>query len=122
MRSVCLKDADISRIKNIFKRYDEVLEEIKGLTSEDVEKDAILAKAVKLDLAQIGEHIKHLPSNVKSYFTPMEYDSMMKMRNLISHEYETVKFNIIYNTLRDVVTPAISRFRSSELIKKNMPN
>lgn len=60
---------------------------------ENVEKvDAIL-----LNLEQIGESAKKLTNEFKERYKSIEWNKVIGLRNLISHEYEGIDFMLIYN-------------------------
>jgi uncharacterized protein with HEPN domain len=52
--------------------------------------------AVILNLEQIGETAKKLTDDIKGKYTEINWLSIIGLRNMISHEYEGIKLEIIY--------------------------
>ena len=52
--------------------------------------------AVILNLEQIGESAKKISSNMKNKYANVNWPSIVGLRNMISHEYEGIKLEIIY--------------------------
>ena len=56
-------------------------------------------------IIQIGELIKHLTADFKNQHSEIEYRKIIAMRNLHTHDYENVDFEIMWETLtQDVPT------------------
>lgn len=60
--------------------------------------------AVMLNLEQIGETAKKLSAGMKRSYPDIEWVKIIALRNLISHEYEGINVNVIY----DIVTIQMS--------------
>lgn len=67
--------------------------------------------AVLLNLEQIGETAKKLSEAYKKLYPNIEWNKIIGLRNLISHEYEGVDTTIIYN----VATTSIPKLLKSLL-------
>ena len=63
--------------------------------------------AVILNLEQIGETAKKLSKIVKEDYKEVNWTNIIGLRNMISHEYEGISLEIIYNiatkSVRDLV-------------------
>jgi uncharacterized protein with HEPN domain len=75
----------ISKLENSF--YN--LEEKEFLKNSEIQ-DATLMR-----LQVIGENIKRIPS--KSKTKELNWKKFEKLRNLISHRYDTIDYKIVYN-------------------------
>lgn len=53
--------------------------------------------AVILNLEQIGETAKKLSVETKEKYASIHWPSIIGLRNMISHEYEGIRLNIIYD-------------------------
>lgn len=73
-------------------RYLEEVESVDFFKENDEKIDAVL-----LNLEQIGETAKKLSDDVKKLYKDIEWNKIIGLRNLISHEYEGVDVTIIYN-------------------------
>lgn len=69
-------------------------------TIEAFEKNDEKVEAVLLNLEQIGETAKKLSDDFKNKTTTLEWNKIIGLRNLISHEYEGVDLTLIYNIAR----------------------
>ena len=52
--------------------------------------------AVMLNLEQIGETAKKLTKETKEEYSDINWPSIIGLRNMISHEYEGIRLEIIY--------------------------
>jgi uncharacterized protein with HEPN domain len=68
--------------------------------------------AVTLNLEQIGETVKKLSKEFTNNFTEIDWKNIKGLRNMISHEYEGIKVEIIYyaatTLINDVLTILIN--------------
>ncbi len=83
----------IVNYSNRISRYLEVVNDFEDFESNEEKVDAVL-----LNLEQIGETAKKLSEELKSNIPNIEWNKIIGLRNLISHEYEGVNLTIIYNT------------------------
>lgn len=118
MKYESLSARDKLRVQYIFKWHDELINEINGQTYEQISKDPILVKAIKMDLAQIGEHVINLPKAIKDYLNPDHVSFFRRTRNLIIHEYEREDFIEIYNTMQRCIGPFIDTLKSIPAVQK----
>ncbi|MBI9008578.1 MAG: DUF86 domain-containing protein [Tenericutes bacterium] len=65
-------------------------------TLEDFISNSEKVDAVILNLEQIGETAKKVSSNTKNNYKKVNWPSIVGLRNMISHEYEGIKLEIIY--------------------------
>jgi len=63
--------------------------------------------AVILNLEQIGETAKKLSLEIRKEYPKINWPSIIGLRNMISHEYEGVKLEIIY----EIATKHIVAFK-----------
>jgi uncharacterized protein with HEPN domain len=68
--------------------------------------------AVILNLEQIGETTKKLSMEIKEKYSEINWPSIIGLRNMISHEYEGIRLEIIYEIATrniDVLKEYLSR-------------
>ena len=75
----------------IIKYMDEV-KTFSDFANNDEKIDAVI-----LNLEQIGETAKKLSDDTKQTFSSIQWPKIIGLRNVISHDYEGVKLNIIYD-------------------------
>ena len=85
----------LERIINYSNKIIRYLEEITSI--EEFESNEEKVDAVLLNLEQIGETAKKLSEEFKDSVSKIEWNKIIGLRNLISHEYEGVDLTIIYN-------------------------
>jgi uncharacterized protein with HEPN domain len=84
-------DRIIKYAKKIGKYMNEV-DTVKDFANKDEKVDAVI-----LNLEQIGETAKKLSDEIKQNYPSIHWPSIIGLRNMISHEYEGIKLNIIYD-------------------------
>lgn len=94
-------------------RYLKEVESVDLFKENDEKIDAVL-----LNLEQIGETAKKLSDEVKKLYKDIEWNKIIGLRNLISHEYEGVDVTLIYN----VAVTNIPMFLEMLLNRKNANN
>lgn len=85
----------LERIINYSNKIARYLEEV--TTMEEFESNEEKVDAVLLNLEQIGETAKKISEEFKNTRSTIEWNKIIGLRNLISHEYEGVDLTIIYN-------------------------
>jgi uncharacterized protein with HEPN domain len=73
-----------------------------GLEESEFLKDTNLQDATLMRLQVIGENIKKIPSKLKS--KNLKWKKFEKLRNLISHRYDTVDYKIVYGFIKNHLT------------------
>jgi len=68
--------------------------------------------AVTMNLEQIGETAKKISENEKAKLSEIEWNKIIGLRNIISHEYEGVSIEIIYNIIRESIPKLLITMKS----------
>jgi uncharacterized protein with HEPN domain len=97
----------IDRIIKYAKKIGRYMEEVDTFTN--FEKNDEKVDAVILNLEQIGETAKKLSEETKQIYNSIYWPSIIGLRNMISHEYEGIRLNIIY----DIATASIPELLSN---------
>ncbi len=83
----------------------EIIEKIESsifkLNKEDFLKDSELQDATLMRLQVIGENIKKIPLNLKRKNKEIKWKKFEKLRNIISHKYAAVNYNLIWSFIED---------------------
>lgn len=85
----------IDRIIKYAKKICRYIEEVH--TFKDFENNDEKVDAVILNLEQIGETANKLSDETKQNHPSIRWPSIIGLRNMISHEYEGIRLNIIYD-------------------------
>ncbi len=97
-----MKDLEyIERITKYSKKIMLYMKEIKSFEEFHMNEEKV--DAVIFNLEQIGESAKKLSNEIKEKCTNIHWPKIIGLRNMISHEYEGIKMNIIY----DIATHSI---------------
>ena len=84
-------------IERIIKYCEKIIKYVKTIDEfSDFEVNEEKIDAVMLNLEQIGETAKKLSENTKKQYPSIHWISIIGLRNMISHDYEGLKLNIIY--------------------------
>jgi len=97
-----MRDKDNEYVKLIIKHCQEAIEEISAMDSySDFEKNLIVAKAVCLDIAIVGEHINKLSDKNKNVISQSIVRKSKDMRNFLVHNYGHIDLKIVWSTARE---------------------
>ncbi|XFA98624.1 DUF86 domain-containing protein [Candidatus Izemoplasma sp. B36] len=88
---------DEAYIKRLIKYCSKISEYMKPVSSfNDFASNLEKIDAVILNLEQIGETAKKLTVEIKEKYLEVNWQSIIGLRNMISHEYEGIRLEIIY--------------------------
>jgi uncharacterized protein with HEPN domain len=89
---------DKEYIQRMIKYCEKIMLYMKKVKSfEDFSSNPEKVDAVILNLEQIGETAKKLSNETTSIYPNINWLSIIGLRNMISHEYEGIKLEIIYD-------------------------
>ena len=89
---------DKEYIQRMIKYCEKIMFYMKEVKSfEDFSSNPEKVDAVILNLEQIGETAKKLNNKTTSIYPKINWLSIIGLRNMISHEYEGIKLQIIYD-------------------------
>ena len=91
----------IHRIEHILNAVRQIQKFTNGLDCSDFEEDEKTFRAVERCFEIIGEAVKHVPENIKKEYAHIEWRKMQDMRNVISHNYEDIIEETLWNTIQD---------------------
>ena len=95
------KELLIYRIDSLLEHIDLVLNDVKGLKAEDIEKNSLLLRAVCFSVAQIGEMMNQLEKALSARYNELPWSSARKMRNIIVHDYGKTDIEQVYSTIKN---------------------
>ncbi len=103
---------DNEYIKRLVKYCNRIAEYMKTVKSYgDFISNSEKVDAVILNLEQIGETAKKLTLETKEVYPDVNWPSIIGLRNMISHEYEGIRLEIIYEiatthipTLKNIIS------------------
>ena len=92
---------DAYYINKIIKDVKFLIKNTKGITLEELEANEILCDSVLFRLIQISENSGKLTSEFKERNKNIPWQAIKGMRNKIVHEYGSVEFDIVYQTVTE---------------------
>jgi len=105
-----MKDNDyIIRLIKYSERILSYMKEVKSF--EEFSSNPEKVDAVILNLELIGETAKKLSDITKSIYPNINWLSIIGLRNMISHEYEGIKLEIIYDIVVNKITYLLEQIK-----------
>ncbi|MBE6552540.1 MAG: DUF86 domain-containing protein [Ruminococcaceae bacterium] len=92
---------DAYYINKIIKDVKFLIKNTEGITLEELEANEILCDSVLFRLIQISENSGKLTSEFKERNKNIPWQAIKGMRNKIVHEYGSVEFDIVYQTVTE---------------------
>ena len=95
-------------MKNVKLYLTDILESIKkieeytsGISETDFLKNTQIQDSVIRRLEIIGEAVKRIPVDFKDKYSSIEWRKIAGMRDILTHEYESVLMNRIWNVAKE---------------------
>lgn len=74
---------------------------LKGITIEEFLKNSEMQDSTLMRLQVIGENIKEIPTNVKKKEKEIKWKKFERLRNVISHKYNSIDYHLIWDFLNN---------------------
>lgn len=88
---------DDEYIQRLIKYCNKICDYMKSVNSlKDFVLNSEKVDAVILNLEQIGETAKKVSNETREKYSNINWSSIIGLRNMISHEYEGIRLEIIY--------------------------
>ncbi len=78
---------------------------------QDLLNDIQLQDAVIRRIEIIGEAARRVSQETRSRFTELPWIEMIRMRNLVIHEYNGIDLTIVWDTVQNDLPPLIERIQ-----------
>lgn len=92
-------------ISKIIEHIDVVLQNTAGLSLEQIKENEILLDSVMFRFIQIAEAAQSLSSSFKEKTSSLPWHELYGIRNRIVHAYDVLRADIVYETIRNDLTP-----------------
>ena len=89
------------RINAVLKHIDLVLNDTKGISIKDLNRDDLLVRATSFSIAQIGEMMIQLEKKLSSKYKDLPWTMARGMRNMLVHDYGHVDLDSLAKTIYD---------------------
>ena len=91
----------IMYLEDIFEGAKSIEKYVESLTVEKFETDQKTQDAVIMRIGIIGEAVKNLPTAVKKKHTQINWKRLVKMRNILVHEYFGINLKRVWKTVKE---------------------
>ena len=98
---------DLSRLHHIQDAAKEALLFMSGKTRKDLANDRMLQLAVIKDLEIIGEAAGRISAECRARHPEIPWVVMVGMRNRLTHAYFSIDLDIVWETVRNNLTPLV---------------
>lgn len=88
-------------LRDIKEAIEKIKKYTKDINFEQFSTDDEKIDAVVRNLEIIGEAVKHIPKNIKQKHKSINWEDIVGMRNIITHEYFGVDLEIIWKTITE---------------------
>lgn len=96
---------DRIRLEHITKAADNVLRYTNGKTFDDMMSDDMMCYAVVYNILSIGEAVYHLTKAFREKHPETNWDGIMKMRNVLAHDYYKLKVQTVWEVVKHDLEP-----------------
>ena len=88
-------------INVIIESIEKIEESMKNMNYQDFLNNSNLQDATLMRLQVIGENIKKIPFEIKKRNKAINWKKFEKLRNIISHKYDSIDYSIIWSFIED---------------------
>lgn len=96
---------DKTRLEHILMAADNVARYTDGKTFNDMQADDMMCYAVVYNIMSIGEAAYHLSKAFRKEHPETEWDIIVKMRNVLAHDYYKLKIQTVWEVVQSNIPP-----------------
>jgi len=85
----------------ILEMIGKIEESVQGISKKEFMEDETIQDATLMRLQVIGENIKNMPLEIKKQHEEIKWKKFEKLRNVISHKYASVNYNLIWDFIEN---------------------
>ena len=100
------------RIEHILDAIGRIQQYASGLTKETFSANQMAIDAVIRNFLIIGEATRHIPADVQAKHSEIPWPLMQGMRNVLVHDYEAVKLDVVWKTIQVSLPPLVEPLRN----------
>lgn len=90
-------------VKDIVEAMEAIEKFVKGVDFEAFKNDDMRTSAVIRKFEIIGEAAKNIPESIKQKYVSIPWRDMAGMRDRLIHFYFGIKYELVWNTIKDVI-------------------
>jgi uncharacterized protein with HEPN domain len=95
------------RLRHIIEAINRIEQYTADMSFKQFSADTKTFDAVVRNLIIIGEAARQIPSEIEVAFPKLPWAEMRALRNILTHEYDRVEVNIIWDTIQNDLPPLI---------------
>ncbi|MBP7050391.1 MAG: DUF86 domain-containing protein [Phycisphaerae bacterium] len=107
-----LDDKDMARLWDMLDAARTAIEFTRGVGFESFLKDRKTRNAVERNLEIIGEAARHVSQETRESLPDIPWRSVIGLRNVLTHEYGDIRYEILWTIVRDKLPPLITRLEA----------
>ncbi len=100
---------DMARLWDMLDAARTAVEFTEGVGFQDFLQDRKTRNAVERNLEIIGEAARCVSQQTRESLSDIPWRSMIGLRNILTHEYGEIRYEILWTIVRDKLTPLIER-------------
>ncbi|BCU09854.1 MULTISPECIES: HepT-like ribonuclease domain-containing protein [Microcystis] len=89
-----------------------IQEFIQDISLEEYSKSLLLQSAVERQLEILGEAARRIPETFQQKHTKIDWRGIIGLRNIISHQYDQVQPEIVWNIITVRLSPLLEQLQS----------
>jgi uncharacterized protein with HEPN domain len=86
--------------------YTHGLHDLGAFAANEMAVDAVIR-----NVQVIGEAARHIPDDIRARYSDIAWVGMHGMRNILVHNYGTVRLDVVWGVVQTRISPLLSRLR-----------
>ena len=109
------------RLEDMIDAGEKVLRYTQGMPNlEAFRSNEIIVDAVLRNVQIIGEAARHIPDEVQSRYSKVNWAGMRGMRNILVHQYGAVRLDVVWYVVQHDVPAALPLLR--DILERELPD
>ena len=96
-------------------RYAQQMADFQTFCSNEMAVDAVIR-----NVQIVGEAARHVPDEVQSRYPGVDWAGMRGMRNILVHQYGSVRLDVVWNVTQIDIPALLPRLR--EMLERELPD
>lgn len=107
-----LDDRDMAHLWDILDAARAAVKFTEGRSPESMQQDRMLRNAIERNLEIIGEASRRLSEQARATLADVPWRSMIGLRNILAHEYDNIRCEILWSVCFDELPDLIGRLEA----------
>jgi uncharacterized protein with HEPN domain len=105
-------DRDMAHLWDMLDNAQAAIEFVSGREYSDLENDRMFRNAVERSLEIIGEAARRTSDTTRDAHPEIRWRSMIGLRNILAHEYDQVRYEIVWRICQEELPKLVQHLRS----------